>query len=88
MEPRNPFELMMNPTAVIEAMERSRLLAQLHSRVYRLDHRRGIHHELERVARLIHRASPVDAINVGAASGNGQSDPRQARCRKRADRQA
>ena len=35
MEPRNPFELMMNPTAVIEAMERSRLLAELHSRVYR-----------------------------------------------------
>jgi hypothetical protein len=34
-QPRNPFELMMNPTAVIEAMERSRLLAQLHSRIYR-----------------------------------------------------
>jgi hypothetical protein len=34
-QPRNPFELMLNPTAVIEAMERSCLLAQLHSRVYR-----------------------------------------------------
>ena len=34
-QPRNPFELMMNPTAVIEAMERSHRLAELHSRVYR-----------------------------------------------------
>lgn len=34
-QPRNPFELMMNPSAVVEAMERSHRLAQLHSRIYR-----------------------------------------------------
>jgi hypothetical protein len=35
MHQRNPFELMMNPAAVVEAMERSRVLAELNSRVYR-----------------------------------------------------
>jgi hypothetical protein len=34
-EPRNPFELMMNPAGVLEAIERSQRLAELHSRVYR-----------------------------------------------------
>ncbi len=35
MQPQNPFELMMNPTAVLEAIERSTHLAGLASRVYR-----------------------------------------------------
>lgn len=34
-QPRNPFELMMNPAGVLEAIERSQRLAELHSRVYR-----------------------------------------------------
>jgi hypothetical protein len=39
-EPRNPFELMMNPAGVLEAIERSQRLAELHSRVYRPTARR------------------------------------------------
>jgi hypothetical protein len=41
MEPQNPFELMMNPAAVLEAIERSTHLAGLASRVYRPLDRQG-----------------------------------------------
>ncbi len=34
-QPRNPFELMMDPASVLQAIERSQHLAELHSRVYR-----------------------------------------------------
>lgn len=66
-QPRNPFELMMNPAAVLEAVERSSRLAALRSRVYRpldapvLRRKRGDEDE----ARPAHQRAGPDAAPPG-----------------------